>query len=266
MIPHRLSDKVAVVTGAGSGIGAGAAKRLAAEGASVVLGDIALANAQKVVAEIVADGGIASAIAFDAADASSIEALIGSAVAEYGGLDILHSNAAPVDDIVAEGGCGVVDVPIDLWDRMMAVNLRGYMLGAKYAIPRMLERGGGSIVHTSSVVSLAPLPVQPAYASSKGGINTLTMSIAATYGKQGIRCNAICPGFIVTEATEPTYAKEFKDAVIAHMAGARLGRPEDIAAAVAYFASDDSSYVNGQILSVDGGLTVPSPLLDMFAS
>jgi NAD(P)-dependent dehydrogenase (short-subunit alcohol dehydrogenase family) len=124
----------------------------------------------------------------------------------------------------------------------------------------MLERGTGSIVNTSSVVSFAPLPVQPAYATSKGGINSLTYSVATSYGRHGIRCNAICPGFIVNETTSGAYSDEFRATALAAQPSNRLGRPEDIAALVSFLASDDAAYINGQVISVDGGLTVPGAL------
>ena len=263
---NRLSGKVAVVTGSGSGIGQGSALRLARDGAKVVIADISPTRAQETVTLIEEAGGVASAFEVDVAEEESVRALIAETVARYGSIDLLHNNAAAIDQSRIEGAYGVVDLPTEIWDRSIDVNLRGYMYGCKYAVPRMIERGGGSIVNTSSVVSFAPLPVQTAYASSKGGVNALTKAVATSYGKQGVRCNAICPGFIVTPTTEDAYPDEFRAKALAVMPATRLGRPEDIAALVSFLGSDDAEFITGQIIAVDGGITTAGALYSYLTS
>jgi NAD(P)-dependent dehydrogenase (short-subunit alcohol dehydrogenase family) len=251
-----LEGKVAIVTGSGQGIGAACAERLAAEGVNVVVAEIVPERADATVSRIKDSGGEAVAHQVDVSDEDGVRALMKSVIDRWGRLDILHNNAV-AGEVRQEQAIGVADLDFAIWERTLQVNLGGYMLGCKHAIPIMRKAGGGSIINTSSVVSFAPLPVQTAYASSKGGINSLTRSVTACYGRFGIRCNAVCPGFIVNESTSAEFTDAFREAALSAMPATRLGRPEDIAAMVAFLASDDGEYLNGQIISVDGGLTTP---------
>jgi NAD(P)-dependent dehydrogenase (short-subunit alcohol dehydrogenase family) len=260
---HRLAGKVAIVTGGGGRIGAATAIRLASEGARVVVADLAEDAAAVAAAAI---GEQALAVQFDAGDPHSIALLVARTVEHFGRLDILHNNAALLDLDFLDGDRTVVDTSIDVWDKTMQVNLRGYMLACKHAIPHMVAAGGGSIINTTSNAALAGDSVRVAYGSSKGAIVSLTRYIAAQHGRDNIRCNAIAPGLIVNEALERALP-EFVAMTARHVLIPRHGRPEDIAGMVAFFASDDSSFVTGQIISCDGGLISHQPhladLLDM---
>ncbi|WP_068272994.1 SDR family NAD(P)-dependent oxidoreductase, partial [Aldersonia kunmingensis] len=166
-----LQDKVVIIAGAATGLGAATAARLAEEGAKVVVGGRTLAGAEKTAGAIGESGGTAIAVQFDITDDASVEGLIGAAVAEYGGLDAVHVNAA--DMTALQSDTDVVDIDLDIWDRIVEVNLRGHMLVTRHSVPRLLERGGGAIVYTSSIAAHAGEPARPAYAVTKAGINAL---------------------------------------------------------------------------------------------
>jgi NAD(P)-dependent dehydrogenase (short-subunit alcohol dehydrogenase family) len=255
----RLAGKAAIVTGAGVGIGRASARRLAAEGARVAVVDVDAAGAEAVAEEIRAAGGEAFAHVTDVSEEAQVEAMVAAAVERWGRIDVLHNNAADTRTAQAKEGVELAELSVEAWNRAFDVNARGVMLGCKHAIPHMLERGG-SIVHTSSVVSVAPHGVHAAYASSKGAVNSLTRSVATTYGPRGIRCNAIMPGFIVTESTQRLRDDAFREEVVGLTPLRRLGAPEDIAALVAFLAADESSFITGQVIAVDGGMTTPSRL------
>ncbi|MFL6606431.1 MAG: SDR family NAD(P)-dependent oxidoreductase [Steroidobacteraceae bacterium] len=255
----RLRDKVAIVTGAASGIGAETAVRLAAEGAATVVADINLAGAQKVVERITAAGNVAAAAQVDLGEERSITALIAFAVERFGGLDILDNNAADTR-LSATRDVGVEHTDIEVWDALMRINLRGTMLACKAAIPRMRARGGGSIINMSSGSGLTGALKPTAYGVSKAAIISLTQYVATQHGKEGIRCNAIAPGLIVTPATTSSYATgPFGEMMLRHHLTPRLGKPEDIASMVVFLASDESQFVTGQVISVDGGLLSHAP-------
>ena len=247
-----LADKVAVVAGGATGIGAATAARLGAEGALVVVGDIAAEAAQRTAEAIAGDGGTAVAVPFDLADADSVAHLIATAVDTYGGVDALFSVGADMSAI--RGDSDVVDIDLDLWDRVMTVNLRGYVAAMKYAIPQMLARGGGAIVNMSSAAAFQGEPARPAYATAKAGIGALTRHVAARWGKEGIRCNAVAPGFTATEAirSAPQWP-ELEASALKRIRGPRVGEPDDIAALVAFLLSDEGEWINGQIVNIDGG-------------
>jgi NAD(P)-dependent dehydrogenase (short-subunit alcohol dehydrogenase family) len=260
----NIEGKVAVVTGAASGIGECSARTLARLGASVVVADVNSAGAESVATSIAADGGRASWVAVDVSVESQIEAMVEHAVERFGGLDILHNNAA---DTRAEviGRDGMVDaMDVGVWDQTMAVNLRGTMLGCKHAIPRMLERGSGAIVNTSSNSGLSGDLSRTAYGASKAGINALTMYVATQYGMRGIRCNAVSPGLVMTPAAEINLTGEAREIFRLNHLTARFGVPEDIARVVAFLASDDGSFINGQVLCVDGGMLAHTPTYAQF--
>jgi NAD(P)-dependent dehydrogenase (short-subunit alcohol dehydrogenase family) len=255
-----LTDKVIVVAGGASGIGAATAHRLGAEGAKVVVGDLNLEGAEKTAAEIEANGGTALPCRYDASIEESIRDLIEFAVTEFGGLDGLHNNAADLSPDIITKDSDAVTVPLEVWHRTLTVNLTGYLLGIRYAIPRLLERGGGSIVNTSSGAAFCGEPVRVSYGVSKAGIGALTRHVASAFGKQGIRCNAVAPGYVPLESmkklTEETFgvdADVIMNEVLATVRAPRLGDPEDVAGMVAFLLSDDGQWITGQIYGVDGG-------------
>jgi NAD(P)-dependent dehydrogenase (short-subunit alcohol dehydrogenase family) len=251
-----LTDKVAVVAGGGSGIGAATARRLAAEGAAVVVGDLVGDNAEAVAAEVRDAGGRAVAAQFDIAVDEEVAALVGVATAEFGGLDHMHANAADLSPGTIGRDSDALTVPLEVFDRTLQVNLRGHLLCTRHALEPMLERGGGAIVYTSSAAGHIGEPERPSYAAAKAGINSLARHVASKWGRQGIRANAVAPGVVVTPAMEASLSGEFREYAMRMGRSPRLGRVEDIAAMVAFLMSDDGAWVNGQVISVDGGATI----------
>lgn len=250
-----LPGKVAVVTGAGSGIGRSSALRFAAEGAAVVVVDIRGAKADETVGMISAQGGRAVSCAADVSKGADVERMMALAMESFGRLDALFNNAGTI-----RPGTAVELAEAD-WDLVMAVNVRSVFLGAKYAVPVMAAAGGGSIISTASVSGLAGDPGSVAYSASKAAVINLTRSLAVDHARQQIRVNCICPGAIET----PPVGRMFSDPEVrarnerAHPLG-RIGRPEEIAATAVWLASDESSFVTGQAIVVDGGLTAQSHL------
>ena len=250
-----LEAKVAIVTGSASGIGAETAAALAREGARVVIADVNAEGAARRAEALRADGREAASTVADIGEESSVRELIRFTVATFGGLDVLVNNAA-CTHLSGTRDVGVEHTDTEVWDTIMRINLRGTMLACRYAIPELRARGGGSIVNISSGAALSGALSYSAYGVSKAGIITLTEYVATQHGKEGIRCNAIAPGLIVTPATEGTYAKgEVGAMMLRHHLTPRLGKPSDIASAVVYLASDQSSFITGQVLSVDGGMS-----------
>lgn len=248
--PARHAGKVAVVAGGATGLGAGVAARLAAEGASVVIGDVNIDKAQTLAERIRKDGGQANAQHFDIVDEASVEALVQAAKARYGGLDLIHINAADMSQLAHDRDALSTDLAV--FDRTLAVGLRGHLLCTRAAIPLMLERGGGAIVYSSSAASKEPARSRIAYSVAKCGVNGLMRHVATRWGPEGIRANAICPGFIQTEATRNA-AEAMKAKMLRNIPSTRLGEVEDVAALVSFLMSDEAEWLNGQALSVDGG-------------
>ncbi|PXW24621.1 SDR family NAD(P)-dependent oxidoreductase [Nocardia sp. 348MFTsu5.1] len=246
-----LQDKVVIVAGAATGLGADSARRLAQEGAKVVVGDLNAEGAEKTAAEINAAGGTAVAAQFDISDDDSVKELIAVAVATFGGLDAVHINAGDMGAVSKD--TNVVDIDLEIWDRTIAVNLRGHMLVSRHSIPELLKRGGGSIVFTSSVASFAGQPQRPAYSATKAGINALARHIASGWGKDGIRANAITPGLILTDEIKQGAPPKMLEDKLRETRSTRLGEARDISSMVAYLMSDDGSWINGQVVNVDGG-------------
>jgi NAD(P)-dependent dehydrogenase (short-subunit alcohol dehydrogenase family) len=213
------------------------------------------------VAEIAAAGGVARAQSVDVAVADSVAAMVADTVAAFGGLDVLHNNAAVIA-LNAEDQ-DVVTGDLDTWQRVLDVNLTGAMLGCRFAIPAMLERGGGAIVNTASAAAFYGSRTMAAYGVSKAGVVALTRYVATAYADRNIRVNAVAPGVVVAKERQAADAASPSPRLAPYVAGhpvGRLGYPEEIAAAVAYLASADAAFVTGECLRVDGGLTVPSTL------
>lgn len=255
---RRLENKVAVISGTSGGIGAATARRLASEGASVVLADINLEGAEKTAQAVRDAGGEAIALHLDLAEEASIKGLIDQAVARYGPIDVLFNNAADTRYETMQHDAAVAFMDADLWDSVFRINTRGTMLMIKHTLPHMIRQGGGSIINTSSGASLRADLFRVAYASSKAAINVLTEYVAAQYGKKGIRCNVVSPGLVVTENTEMNQGHNL-DLYLAHHLTPRLGRPDDLAAMVALLASDDGKFITAQIIPVDGGISTHFP-------
>lgn len=249
----RVHGHLALVTGAGSGIGAASAIALASEGATVIVTDIREDAAHAVAQRIVAAGARATSWALDVASEDDWRNAVRRARAELGPITILHSNAALTSKEAYHGDLGVVDLSMDLFDAVIAVNLKGAVLGCKHVIPAMIDAGGGSVILTSSVKASTGSAYRTAYSVSKGGIESLTRVVATGYGKSGVRCNAIAPGIVATDATAPLPDKQREALRAAHLTP-ELGTADDIANAVVYLASNEAKFVTGQVLFVDGGL------------
>jgi NAD(P)-dependent dehydrogenase (short-subunit alcohol dehydrogenase family) len=249
-----LEGKSILVAGAG-GIGNALAIRYAAEGAKVVLGDIALSTAEEAVHEIVRSGGDAIAIRLDGSDEQSVDRAMATARDENGGLDGLHANFA----FMADGNpqVGILELPLEIYDETQRVNARGFYLCTRAALPLLIERGGGSIIYTSSAAANAGSPAQVAYAMSKAAGQALMRHVAARYGPQGIRANTIAPAMTMHSRIEALVPPEMIEVARgAARIKARVGRPDDIASMGALLLSDDGSYITGQVISIDGGTTM----------
>ncbi len=260
----RLDGKVAIVVGSATGIGAATAKLMAREGAKVVVADINIDGAEATAAGIRNGGGDAFACPVDNADESAIKTMVSRALERYGRVDVLHNNAAALvpDAIGRDSVDGILNLDIAVFDKTIAVNVRGFALCTKYVLRDMLKRGSGVIVNTSSGASLAAEPTRPCYSTSKAAVNGLTRFVATAYGKQGIRCNAVAPGTIINPDKKDSAwqsRKQREEADHRHNVVPWHGRPEDIAQAVVFLASDDASFINGQVLSVDGGRLIHVP-------
>lgn len=245
----RFDDRVVIVTGAASGIGRETALHFAREGGQVVVADIDADGAVATVSMIEAAGGAARTSITDVADSTAVGAMIAETVRSYGHLDVLHNNAywAPLNTTIT-------DTTDEQWQRTINVTLTSVYLGCKFAIPQMIAHGGGTIVNTASTAAFVASPAFAAYMAAKAGVLGLTRSVAFDYGRQGIRCNAVCPGLIHTPATEPVFANaERVEWLTSKLALDRAGEPSDIANAVLYLASDESAFMTGQSLVVDGG-------------
>ncbi|MBK6401865.1 MAG: SDR family oxidoreductase [Rhodocyclaceae bacterium] len=252
-VDMTFSGKVAVIAG-GGGIGGATARRLAAGGVAVAIGDLDGGSAEAVAGAIVAQGGQAFGQACDIGNEADVNGLVEAAVVRYGGLDMLHVNAADLQVIFRDSNA--VDVDLAVFDRTLAINLRGHLLCTRAAIPRMLARGGGAIVYTSSSAAFIGEAERPCYAMAKAGIHALMRHVASRWGKAGIRANVVAPGFVLTENNLKTMPEEFKALALGKTRSTRTGKPEDIAAMVCLLLADDGEWINGQVISVDGGATM----------
>jgi len=256
---HSLLDKVAIITGAGGGIGAATARVMADRGAKLVLADIHLAGAQRVAEMVRERDGHALAVHLDLADEDSILGMIKAAADSYGRIDILHNNAADLSPELGPRDGDIASMEVDVWDRTFRVNVRGTMLCCKHVIPHMLDHGGGAIINTASNLGLQGQVIQAAYAASKAAILQMTRSLAASHGRLGIRCNAVSPGLVLSPAARANLPPALLAIVESETLTPYLGEPLDIAHAVAYLASDEARYVTGQNLVVDGGTSSHVP-------
>ena len=248
-----LNEKVIVVAGGASGIGAATAQRLGKEGARVLVGDIRLAGAEQTAAAVVAAGGVAEPFEFDISDEPSCAALIAHAKQQWGTIHGLFNVAADLSKENLGRDTDVVTVPLDVLERTLRVNLMGYFFTARHAIPAMLEAGGGSIVHTTSGVVLG-IDRFCAYGAAKGGVIALSRHIARRWGKEGVRSNAIDPGITLTDNQLESVSDEHRAQMLPFVRSPRFGEPHEIAAMVAFVAGPESSYITGSNLTVDGGM------------
>ncbi len=242
-----LEGKVGIIAGAARGIGAATAERLCEEGVKLVIGDI-MEDAVKATAARI-DGDIIG-VHLDGTDPASQQALIAKALEDYGRLDFYHSNLA--------GGTGedsnAVDITDEALDNSLNINIKSHVLATRYAVPAMLENGGGSMIYTSSGSAISGENQRPAYAMTKNAIHALSRHVARKWGQKGIRANVICPGLIMTEAVTQFMTEKHIEGIKRHTPSTRLGQPADIASMVAFLASDDAAFVNGQAWHVNGGV------------
>jgi NAD(P)-dependent dehydrogenase (short-subunit alcohol dehydrogenase family) len=251
----RLEGKVSIITGGGSGMGRVAAQLFAAQGAKVVVAEFSEAAGQETVDLVRGAGGEGTFVRVDVSNERDAKAMVDHALTTYGRLDSLYNNAG----VMPEADHSVVDTDVATWDQVMAVNVRGVFLGCKYAIPAMIEGGGGSVINIASFVALVGCSVpQDAYTSSKGAVISLTRSLAVQFGPKGVRTNAICPGPVETPLLMDWLVKdeEAKRIRLARNPTGRFGKPEEIVNMAIYLASDESRWTNGASLVVDGGITV----------
>jgi len=256
-----IAGKIVLVVGGATGIGAQIARRLADEGSTAVIADVNLNAAREVAGELSPGSADSLAIACDLSREASVAACVEAVARGLGRIDLLANAVAEMRSQYHQADSNAVDIDVAVWDRILAVDLRGYLLVLKHVIPVMAGRGGGAIVHISSEAATLGEPLRPAYAASKAGINALTRHVAARWGRAHVRCNAVAPGLIDTasarRSAEGTARAGFAPAswderAAAHPSG-RLGLPADIAAAAAFLLSAEAGWINGQVLAVNGG-------------
>lgn len=249
----RFSGRTVLIFGGAKGIGAAAAKRVAAEGAKLMIADIAEERGREVAQSVIREGGRAEFVTCDIGRADLVRSAVARTLETFGALDAAFVNAADLSFLAKD--TTVEDVPLEVFDQTLRINLRGHLLAARNCIPALLLAGGGSIVFTGSRAGLTSEVQRVSYATSKAGINALSRHIALAYGKRGIRSNVIAPG---TTLTEPlmAFGAAYVEERLKVTPSKRLGTPDDIAAAAAFLMSSDAEFINGQILSVDGGATM----------
>jgi len=251
----RLEGKIALVTGAGGGIGVASARRLADDGATVVLADINVDAAQTAAQTIPG----ALALAVNLTDEASVKSLADSIIARFGRIDILHNNAAIQNDAQRQKDLDVANLDVAAWDMAMAVNVRGAMLMSKHVIPHMIAAGGGSIIHSASGFGVQGESTLTAYGASKAALIQLNRMIATQYGKQNVRSNCMVIGFVLTPLAVESTPDVIKDILLSHHLTPQLGLPEDIGNLVAFLASEESRFITGAAIPIDGGVTAHQP-------
>lgn len=257
---NRLKDKVAIVTGSTSGIGIGIARLYAAEGAKVVICGRRKEKGEVVVEQIRSAGGEATYHFLDLTDFATIEKLIDDTAESYGKIDILVNNAANVG--LPDGR--VDELTLEMWDAIFNSDLRGAFYAIKCVLPYMQKNGGGSIVNIGSMASCGGDLGATAYSCAKAGVDMLTSSVALQYGKENIRCNCVRPGLIVTPQNEAVVSEQLRQIFLSNIEVNRYGCPEDIGHACVFFGSDESAFVTGQIINVDGGMNSHAPTVAQF--
>lgn len=256
-----LSGRVALVTGGGSGIGAASAQLLAQHGAAVAVTDLDGDAAASVAKQIANAGGTATGYALDVASEQGWASVVAAATADLGTVTILHGNAAPTGGAVMARDLGVLGAETEIWDLLYAVVLRGNLLGAQHVLPGMIAAGGGSIVLTTSIKGRTGSRLRTAYSVTKGGLEQFVRMVATEYGPQGVRCNGVAPGIIVTPGMHQTVPEERLRTLLDGQLLPRHGSAEDIANAVLFLASDASSFMTAQTLVVDGGMSAFVPVM-----
>ncbi|OMC44758.1 SDR family oxidoreductase [Mycobacterium sp. IS-1264] len=251
----RLAEKVAIVTGGAGGIGAATAHELARQGAAVAVVDVDEAKAAGVAEEIRRTGARAIALGGDLAQEATAREVVESTVAEFGRIDVLHNNAALTASDFLSRDTAVTEMSLDVWQRSVQVNLGSQLLMCKHAVPEMRRGGGGSIVNMSSGAALKGDRTRLAYGVSKAGVHTLTMYVATSEGKAGVRANTIVPGLILTDAVRAHLSEDVIDRLGRATLTPYLGQPKDVADLVVFLASDASRYITGQMIAIDGGMS-----------
>ncbi|MCM3001392.1 SDR family oxidoreductase [Paenibacillus cellulositrophicus] len=258
----RVEGKVALVTGGASGIGLSSARLLAKEGAKVVIADFNAEGAQQAAAEINAQGGEACGLFLDAGDESSIREAVEFTVKHFGTITVLFNNVGLTN---LQKDLDVVNMDLMEWDRLMNVNLKSVLLGSRFAIPHMIEAGGGSIINTASMAGFTGDSIRSAYGASKAAVVNLTRYIATQYGASGIRCNAVAPGLILTPAAKNNMPPQVLDIFAKYNKLPYHGEPDDIGYTVLFLASDESKFITGQTIQVEGGHYIANPSIPDFA-
>lgn len=258
----RVDGKVALLTGSASGIGLASAQLMAKEGAKVVIADFNEEGARQAAADIVIQGGEAKGVFLDANDGDSIKAAIDFTVDIFGKIDILFNNVGLTN---IQKDLDVVNIDLDEWDRLLNVNLKSVLQGCKYAIPHMIKTGdGGSIINTASMAGFASDAIRVAYGASKAGVVNLTKYVATQYGKENIRCNAVAPGLILTPAAKRNMSQALLDTFGKYNALPYHGESEDVGYTVLFLASNESKFITGQTIQIEGGHYLGNPTIPDF--